>query len=103
MNLHEFQKEINNLLLLYYTSIGVIQRDCDNEDIKDTMKILSEDIKQCRKRLKAFLDENEDNVKILENYEDIVMRCKNFIEDGNYIIDKIIEKCQKSSAKQTFE
>lgn len=80
---------------MYYTSIGVIQRDCGNENIEETMKTLSEDIKECRKRLKGFLDEKDDDVKVLENSEEIIVKSKNFIDDGNYIIDKIIAQKQQ--------
>jgi len=93
MDLQALQNEINHLVYLYFTTIGVIQRDVDKDDIGSTMESLFDEIKSCRANLDRLLEctafqpkeENKDKEKIIRE-------AKDFIEDGLYFIDRITER-----------
>lgn len=92
MDLSSFQNEVNHLLFLYFTSIGVIQRDAENEDIEIQMEALLNEILKCKNTLYNFL--NDPTIKPMEHNTDkdeILDNAKRFIEDGLCLIDKIIE------------
>jgi hypothetical protein len=70
--LAELQNEINHLLFLYFTAIGVIQRDCKEEHTKEVViPELVKNIKECRARICSMLD-NQPKVEpeIPDNLED---------------------------------
>lgn len=90
MNLEALQNEINMLMYLYFTAIGVIQRDVDSEDIENIMKSLVEEIKGCKLSLDRILSEtNHPIIQENKNKESIIEEAKIFISDGLFFIDKI--------------
>ena len=89
MDLDEFQKEVNNLLFLYYNSIGVIQRDFLKEDIESTMESLLNDLKVCKAKIDFFLENKVEVKKIDENYEKIIKEGEMFVSDGLFLIDEL--------------
>lgn len=92
MNLHELQNEINKLLFHYYNTIGLIQRDCINENVDELLEALRKDLKDCKTRLDSMLDDGNNEVELLSDLQEIIRESENFIEDGKYIIDKIVNR-----------
>lgn len=91
MDLHKFQEQANRLLFLYYNAIGIIQRDYHMSDIEKTMERLSAEIKECKASLLALLEGNEEYERILEDYEAVLVDGNNFVNDGLYLVDRIVE------------
>ncbi|WUR02639.1 uncharacterized protein VNE69_02161 [Vairimorpha necatrix] len=58
MDVTSLQVEINHLVFLYFTSLGVLQRDSMSENIKETMTDLQVELKKCIERINNFLKED---------------------------------------------
>lgn len=92
MNLSSFQNEVNHLIFLYFTAIGVIQRDANKENIQAEMDALLAEIVKCRTSLYLYLDKlDSDQVPSLE-HESIIEDARAFIDDGLHLIDKVTSR-----------
>lgn len=91
MNLSDFQNEVNHLLFLYFTSIGVIQRDSDKESINKEMEMLVEEIAHCKNKIDRYLDGEREYLKLPEDYKKQISKAKQYFKDGMEFIDKIMQ------------
>lgn len=91
MRVTEIQNEANHLLFLYFTSIGVIQRDSDAQDIDDKMNELAKEIKACKVRLNDYLNEEAKDVDLCKDYYDVINEGKEFVKDGISFIDRMLK------------
>lgn len=91
MRITELQNEANHLLFLYFTSIGVIQRDANSDDIEDKIHELRREIEECRERMLKYMEENVEKVKLRDDYEDIVAEGKKFVRDGFCFLDRMLD------------
>lgn len=92
MNLSSFQNEVNHLLFLYFTAIGVIQRDIDKGDIQAEMDALLAEIKRCRDSLHSYLDDLHADQELCLEHKDIVEEARAFVDDGLCLIDRITSR-----------
>lgn len=97
MNLTSFQNEVNHLIFLYFTAIGVIQRDASKENIQEEMDALLAEIRRCRATLYLYLDDTgPDQAPPLE-YKVTIEEARAFIDDGLRLIDKATFRETESS------
>lgn len=89
MNLSSFQNEVNHLLFLYFTAIGVIQRDINNEHIQAEMDALLAEIKRCKDSLYSYLDGSITDPEPFLDHGDVIEDARAFIDDGLSLIDRI--------------
>ncbi|ADM11722.1 uncharacterized protein Eint_061150 [Encephalitozoon intestinalis ATCC 50506] len=92
MKITDLQNEVNHLLFLYFTSIGVIQRDAGLGDIYDKMEELKREIDDCRKRIMRLMDSEEVDVELCNDYKEIITEGKEFVRDGLSFLDKLLKK-----------
>lgn len=88
--LDELQVDINNLLFLYFNAVGVIQRDCLESNINETISNIQSDIVACLEKINFYLDNEVSELPLNPNSEQIVKQGKKFVEDGSYFLDKIL-------------
>ncbi|AFM98488.1 hypothetical protein KMI_03g05670 [Encephalitozoon hellem] len=92
MKITDLQNEVNHLLFLYFTSIGVIQRDAGLSDVYDKMEELKREIDDCRKRIIRLVDSEEADVELCSDYREIIAEGKEFVKDGLSFLDKLLRK-----------
>jgi hypothetical protein len=90
MNINDLQNEINHLLFLYFTSIGVIQRDYDSAEINKTMDELIIEIRNCKDRIDLYLDSDVEDKKLPQDFNSRLNAARAFVEDGFSFIDHLI-------------
>ncbi|OQS54276.1 hypothetical protein EHP00_2216 [Ecytonucleospora hepatopenaei] len=57
----DLQCLINKLLYHYYTIIGVIQRDINNDNLEETIAIMLKELKQTKEEIDKILERYIDN------------------------------------------
>jgi hypothetical protein len=90
MRISELQNEVNHLLFLYFTSVGVIQRDANEPDIREKMKDLVGEIRACKERIRMYMEEDEEDAVLCEDYEEVIAEGKEYIKDGLEFLDAAI-------------
>jgi len=93
MKINELQAEINHLLFLYYTSIGVLQRDAMSEDVNiyDSIGALIDEILACFKRIETYFETSIAPVEYPSDYFQVIEDGKEYVKDGLAFIEKIID------------
>lgn len=83
----KLQSEFNNLYYHYFTTIGVLQRDYNKENINDAMLELSKNIKESsQKIIESFQVKKASNISHVSFDFD---RYVSFLEDHLSFIDSI--------------
>ncbi|KAM0672116.1 hypothetical protein CWI42_070240 [Ordospora colligata] len=90
MRTTELQNEINHLVFMYFTSIGVIQRDSGQSDICVKMNDLIGEIRRCREKIRELMCEHTVEEHIRDDYSKIIADGKDFVEDGMCFLDAIM-------------
>ncbi|KMV66017.1 hypothetical protein M970_061170 [Encephalitozoon cuniculi EcunIII-L] len=96
MKITDLQNEINHLLFLYFTSIGVIQRDAGSSDVHDKMEELKREIDDCRKRITRLMDSEEADAELCSDYREVIAEGKEFVKDGLSFLDRFLQKDRSS-------
>lgn len=91
----DLQKKINHLLYCYFTAVGVIQRDCYDDEVYNTMDVLIQEIKATRKAIDDHLNETpeERNVNDLDVAK-VIEKTEKHLENGRALIDHILKDIQ---------
>lgn len=90
MRITDLQNEINHLLFLYFTSIGVIQRDAGTAGVHDRMEELRREIEECRRRVARLMDAEEADASLCEDYREVAASGREFVLDGMSFLDKLL-------------
>ncbi|ORD92876.1 hypothetical protein ECANGB1_2405 [Enterospora canceri] len=77
------------MLYLYYTVIGVIQRDCHTDTVDETMLFLSDEIHKLRDEIHDCL-ESAQSADTPITISEIVSEKEDKIESGRIFIDGIL-------------
>ncbi|KAI5149653.1 hypothetical protein ENBRE01_1035 [Enteropsectra breve] len=92
MRIDDLQMEINHLMFLYYTIIGVIQRDSSTGTVYSSIEELCDEIVKCKERLDTLLQDNRETQSMPDLGVDKILKdAKEFLKNGTAFIDKIIE------------
>lgn len=91
MDLTSLQCEINHLLFLYYTSIGVLQRDYDKPGIEKSMGDLLQEISQCKERIDTYFRSGCTIPEIETEYLQTIKEAKEYKDDADSFIDALLE------------
>lgn len=92
MDIELLQNEVNRLLHLYFTTIGILQRDALDDQIENTITQLLENIMTCKSNIESYLMNKKVKKDLgIYNEKEQVERIKEFIRDGEEFIDKITE------------
>lgn len=89
MDVTSLQCEINHLLFLYYTSIGVIQRDYAASTIDTSIDALVSEIAACRARIESYLNGAAASILPLEGSAETIESAREYFEDAQALIDAI--------------
>lgn len=89
MSLDELQKEINNLLYLYFNGIGVLQRDFSDINIDNTIDLLIQDLKICKSKIDSYLKDTPKEEIIMEKRDEIIRDGEVFVSEGLFLINRI--------------
>jgi len=90
MRATELQNEVNHLVFMYFTSIGVVQRDAGEDDIHTKMNDLTDEIRRCRERIGELMHEDMAKEHIRDDYNKIIAEGREFIKDGMCFLDAIV-------------
>jgi hypothetical protein len=90
MKISELQSEVNHLLFLYFTSIGVLQRDANEPDIEEKMGDLVKEMKACRERIRMYMEEENADAVLCEDYEEVIDEGREYVKDGLEFLDSIL-------------
>lgn len=91
MIITHLQNEINHLVFLYFTSIGVLQRDYNSPDIKKIMADLQDEINLCFKRIKKYSEMNFKEVGVDCRAIAVLEYAKDYLEEGYEFLDWLID------------
>ncbi|KAI4293228.1 hypothetical protein PAPHI01_2502 [Pancytospora philotis] len=86
------QNEINHLLFLYFTAVGVIQRDAHLLAVHKHIDSLVDEIARCKERIDALLETSAAEESLPEDFAETIEQGRSFVEDGRCFIDRIIEE-----------
>lgn len=87
----ELQNEINHLVFLYFTSIGVLQRDSKHEEVSQNIEDLQVELRECFRRILKILNDEEEKETIHKNSEEIIRKSKQYLDEGYAFLDSIID------------
>lgn len=90
MRITELQNEANHLLFLYFTSVGVLQRDADCTDIGSRMSELCREIGECRRRICRHMECGREWVVLCSDYEHAIEEGREFVRDGVCFLDRVL-------------
>ena len=90
MRITDLQNEANHLLFLYFTSVGVIQRDAGTAGVHDRMDELRREISECRGRILGLLDGCEADVELCADYRQVAASGREFVCDGTSFLDRVL-------------
>lgn len=91
MRVTELQNEVNHLVFLYFTSVGVIQRDAGSADISSKMDEMMREIGECRRRISEYMEDGPLEVELCDDYDDVVLEGREFIRDGFCFLDSMLK------------
>jgi hypothetical protein len=87
----ELQNEINHLVFLYFTSIGVLQRDSKHEEVSQNIRDLQAELRECFKRILTILEDDEKIEMLHKDSEEIIAKSKQYLDEGFAFLDSIID------------
>lgn len=91
MIITHLQSEVNHLIFLYFTTIGVLQRDADSPEIDKIKEDLHHEVKKCLERTKKYSEMNIKEVKISDKLEFTLNYAKDYLSEGYEFLDWLIE------------
>lgn len=90
MIITHLQNEINHLVFLYFTSIGVLQRDFNSPEIQKIMSDLQGEMEMCFGRIKKYSEMEIKGVKVDERAEMVLEYARDYLEEGYEFLDWLI-------------
>ncbi|EOB14365.1 hypothetical protein NBO_28g0004 [Nosema bombycis CQ1] len=91
MIITHLQSEVNHLIFLYFTTIGVLQRDADSPEIDKIKEDLLNEVKKCLERTKKYSEMNIKEVKVSDKLEFTLNYAKDYLSEGYEFLDWLIE------------
>ena len=90
MDLTSLQCEVNHLLFLYYTSIGVLQRDYNDPTLDQSMDELLKEIVECKRRIDRYFSDGCHVENVSNDLKSVLEAGKIYREDALAFIDDVI-------------
>ena len=91
MKITNLQNEINHLVFLYFTSIGVLQRDCHLETAQEIRLNLQKEIQDCLNRVNNILEDDDTIEYLKDNSEDVLKYSKEYLDEGYDFLDYLLD------------